>query len=102
MTRSRRPTSGHGRWEGNAIASALTTFAFILITILQFAIFIRAIISWFPIDPRSPFVVILDDITEPVLAPLRRVVPRFGMVDVTPMVAILVLFVIQQALNRAG
>ena len=45
---------------------------------------------------------ILDDITEPVLAPLRRVVPRFGMVDVTPMVAILVLFVIQQALSRAG
>jgi len=43
---------------------------------------------------------ILDDITEPILAPLRKVVPRFGMIDITPMVAFLVLFVIQQALQQ--
>lgn len=51
-------------------------------------------------DPRSPVIRILDEITEPILAPLRQVVPRFGMVDITPMVAMLVLFVIQQALGN--
>ncbi|HZQ38510.1 MAG TPA: YggT family protein, partial [Dehalococcoidia bacterium] len=60
------------------------------------------VISWFPINPRSPWVVVLNDITEPVLAPLRRVVPQLGMIDITPMVAMIVLLVIQRALAQAG
>jgi YggT family protein len=79
---------------------AVVTFANILIYILYAAIFLRAMLSWFPVDRGGPLVRILDDITEPILAPLRRVVPRFGMVDITPMVALLVLFVIQQALQQ--
>jgi YggT family protein len=39
---------------------------------------------------------VLNEITEPILAPLRRVVPRIGMIDITPMVAIFVLYIIQQ------
>lgn len=64
------------------------------------AIFLRAMLSWFPMDQRNLLVRILDEITEPILAPLRQVVPKFGMIDITPMVAFLVLFVIQQALNQ--
>ena len=59
-------------------------------------------LSWFPIDPRSPFVVILHDITEPILGPLRRIVPTVGMIDITPMVAMIVLLVVQQALMKAA
>jgi YggT family protein len=70
--------------------------------VLQVAIFARAIISWFPMDPRSPVIRILDDVTEPILGPLRKVVPRLGMVDITPMVAILILFVIQRAISQAS
>ncbi len=77
-------------------------FASILITILQIAIIARAAISWFPVDPNGPVVRILTEITEPILGPLRRVVPRLGMVDITPMVAILVLFAISQAIGKAG
>ncbi len=77
-------------------------FASILITILQIAIIARAAISWFPVDPRGPVVRILNEVTEPILGPLRRVVPRLGMVDITPMVAILVLFAISQAIGKAG
>ena len=65
-----------------------------LIWALSIAIFLRAIISWFPIDPQNPFVVLLHQITEPILAPLRRVMPRIGMMDITPMVAIILLQVI--------
>ncbi len=63
---------------------------------LSLAIFLRAIISWFPIDPRSPLVSVLDQITEPILEPLRRIVPRLGMIDITPLVAILLLSVVGQ------
>lgn len=63
---------------------------------LSLAIFLRAILSWFPIDPRSPLVTVLDQITEPILEPLRRVVPRLGMIDITPLVAILLLSFVGQ------
>jgi YggT family protein len=78
------------------IGSFLINFVQILVLILQFAIIARAVLSWFPIDPRSPIVSILNEITEPILAPLRRIVPRIGMIDITPMVAIFVLFIIQR------
>ena len=65
------------------------------------AIFLRAILSWFPIDPRSPLVVMLDQITEPILSPLRRVVPRLGMIDITPMVATFILIFLAQAVAQS-
>jgi YggT family protein len=77
------------------IGSFLVNFVRILVVILQIAIIGRAVLSWFPVDPRSPLVSILTEITEPILAPLRRVVPRIGMIDITPMVAIFVLFIIR-------
>jgi YggT family protein len=80
------------------MAAFFTNFLVVLITILQIAIIGRALISWFPVDPSNPLVRVLTEITEPVLAPLRRVIPRFGMIDLTPMVAIIVLSIAQQAL----
>ncbi|MBM3139642.1 MAG: YggT family protein [Chloroflexi bacterium] len=73
----------------------------LLIQILIFAIFARAILSWFPIDRNGPIFRVLNAITEPVLDPLRRVIPMIGMVDITPMVAILLLVFIQAALAGA-
>ena len=78
------------------LGAMLINFVQILVWILQIAIIGRALLSWFPIDPRSPLVTVLNEITEPILAPLRRVVPRIGMIDITPMVAIFVLYIIQQ------
>ncbi|MFN8559005.1 MAG: YggT family protein [Dehalococcoidia bacterium] len=74
-------------------------FAVILITILQFAIIGRAIISWFPLDPGHPLVRVLVEVTEPILAPLRRILPRTGMIDIAPMVAIIVLLAIQTIIS---
>ena len=73
----------------------------VLAQVLTAAIFIRAILTWFPIDPRSPLVTMLDQITEPILAPLRRVVPRIGMVDITPLVAIILLQFLAQAVAQS-
>ncbi|HEY8838345.1 MAG TPA: YggT family protein [Dehalococcoidia bacterium] len=93
--------SARGRSEGNEISHYFLYFANILVWVLWVAILARALISWFPMAPGSPIVRILNEITEPVLAPLRRVVPRLGMVDITPMVAMLVLFFIQLFIQKA-
>ena len=76
----------------------LVSFVDILFQVLIFAILIRALISWFPIAPTSPSIRLLDDITEPILAPLRRVVPRLGMMDITPIVAMIGLQLLRQIL----
>ena len=78
----------------------LLYFVELLFNVLQFAIIIRALLSWFNPRPDNPLVVLLYDITEPVLAPLRRIVPRIGMIDITPLVAILLMSVIQQVLQQ--
>ena len=65
------------------------------------AIFVRAILSWFIHDPRNPLVEVLDQITEPILSPLRRVVPRLGMIDITPLVAIILLQFLAQAVSQS-
>ena len=81
------------------MAQFVLQFANIFIMILYLAVIGRALLSWFPIDPANPLVRVLNEITEPVLAPLRRVIPRLGMIDISPMVAIVVLMVVQQAIQ---
>jgi YggT family protein len=69
----------------------LVQFVDILFKVLIFAIIARALLSWFSLGPSHPVVKLLYDLTEPVLAPLRRVIPMLGMFDITPIVAILLL-----------
>ncbi len=70
-----------------------------IIQFLIIVIFIRAIVSWFPISRDNQFVYILDRLSEPVIEPLRRVVPRIGMIDITPLVALILLQIIRSALQ---
>lgn len=81
--------------KGTPVGETLANFVQILFQVLIFAILIRALISWFPVAPNSPIIRILDDITEPILAPLRRVVPRLGMMDITPIVAMVALQILE-------
>jgi YggT family protein len=64
------------------------------------AIVIRALLSWFNLPPTNPLVNLLYDITEPILAPLRRVVPRIGMIDITPIVAIILMNFLSRMLQE--
>ncbi len=65
-----------------------------LISLLALAIFLRAILSWVVRDPYNPVMQFLDQITEPILQPLRQIIPRMGMIDITPLVAIILLQVL--------
>ncbi|MER3397500.1 MAG: YggT family protein [Chloroflexota bacterium] len=80
----------------------LITFVAYLFQLLSAAIFIRALLSWFPISRDNPLVMFLDRVTEPILAPLRRVIPPIGgVMDITPIVAILLLQFLSQILFDA-
>jgi YggT family protein len=73
-------------------------FVNLLLQILLIAIFVRVLLTWLPIDQSNRIVRILFDVTEPVLAPFRRVIPRIGMFDLSPIAAMLIIQLIQQHL----
>jgi len=80
------------------VTEFLSQFVNILFELLTFAIIARALLSWFNLGPDHPVVRVLYDITEPILAPLRRVIPTLGMIDITPFVAVLLLQFVQRLL----
>ena len=80
----------------------LVNYFIILFTV---AIFVRVILSfavYFMRPPHPPLLVTIDSIvgqiTEPVLAPIRRMLPSFGGLDFSPMVVIIVLMIIREVL----
>ena len=72
----------------------------LFVTFLYLAIFARVILSWFPMQSNNPLVQLVWAITEPILAPIRRFVPRVGMLDITPMVALILIAIIRVVLLR--
>jgi YggT family protein len=57
----------------------------------------RVLMSWLPgLDPRNPIVQFLVQVTEPVLAPLRRLIPPVAMMDISPIVAFLLIEVVRR------
>ncbi|MFC2045042.1 YggT family protein [Chloroflexota bacterium] len=74
-------------------------YVYNLCRILTFSIFLRAILSWFTVNPYNILVVLLDDINKPILSPLRRIVPMLGLFDITPLIAIAIMYVIPPILN---
>jgi YggT family protein len=70
------------------------------IQVLIIAIIARALLSFF-MDPRHVIFEFLATITEPILAPIRAVLPRMGMFDLSPLVAIILLQVVQTVIHRA-
>jgi YggT family protein len=72
-----------------------------LLWVLEIAIVARALMSWFDRSMSNPISQILVQITEPIIAPIRRIVPSAGMLDLSPMVAILLILVLQRMLSTA-
>ena len=77
------------------IASLLSFVARIYILLL----IVRAVVSWFPIDPYSSLYRFLVKVTEPILAPIRSILPETG-IDFSPILAILLIQIIVNILSR--
>ena len=76
----------------------LIYFVDLIFTLLNLAILARVLLSWVRVNPYHPAVELLYRITEPILAPLRRVIPSIGMVDISPVIALILLQIIQEVL----
>lgn len=71
---------------------------------LIIAVIVRSLFSWFPMSRDNEFARLLETITEPLLAPVRQLLPRTSMIDFSGMIVIVVLYVmisvVQTAANR--
>jgi YggT family protein len=71
-----------------------------IVTAYMVVLFARAILSWFPVRPGTPWASVygvLLDLTEPVLAPLRRIIPPAGMFDLSFLVLFVALGILRAA-----
>ena len=75
-----------------------------LCTLLIFARVILSFVGYFARPPHPRFLVALDNfvvqVTEPFLAPIRRMLPNMGGLDFSPMLALIVLYIIREAVKR--
>jgi YggT family protein len=82
---------------GNTLHGAAVVLDYVL-WLYMWVIIARALISWVNPDPWNPIVQFLDRVTEPVLAPIRRLMGwRMG-IDLSPIIAILIIIFLQIAL----
>ena len=79
----------------------LEAFVNVLAQALVLAIFVRVIMSWVPM--RLPFGLndLVWNVTEPVLAPIRRYLPMAGGIDFSPLIALLLIQIIATLILRA-
>jgi YggT family protein len=80
------------------VQTFLSVFVWLLVTALWLLILGRVLLSW--INPRfeGPIARFLYDTTEPLLAPIRRLMPQTGMIDFSPLVLMLIMGVLVRLL----
>jgi YggT family protein len=81
------PTSGAA--GGVVLLAALLMLLRLAIYLAIGAIFVQVIVSW--VNPVSPVAPVVSALTQPLLRPIQRIVPPIGMVDLSPLIALLLL-----------
>lgn len=66
-----------------------------LLTVYKYILIATVLLSWVSPDPYNPIVSFLYRVTEPVLSRIRRHMPAFGPIDLSPLVAFAVIYVVQ-------
>jgi len=67
---------------------------------LRIALLVRVVSSWLPISPYSRWIRWSYAVSEPILRPLRQVIPSMGPIDITPIIAYFLIGIIQGAVLR--
>jgi YggT family protein len=82
--------------------AALATLLSVILTVLYWLILIRALLSWVNPDPYNPIVQFLYKATEPILYPIRKMIPlQFGIgIDISPIIAFLILIFLRSFLVK--
>jgi len=85
--------------------SALAKLVLLSVNLFMFAIFIRIVLSWIAPGQYNPATAIITTLTEPLLAPVRRIIPPLGGFDISPIFVIIALGALTRLLmgfNRLG
>lgn len=84
-----------GRVSGMALLFNSLYFIFLLVTDLFFwTILMRAIASWIG-NNRSPAIALLEDLTDPILQPVQKILPPLGGIDLSPLAVLIAIQVVQ-------
>ncbi|TCM66722.1 YggT family protein [Acinetobacter calcoaceticus] len=94
----------NGMPPSSAVYLLLSTFVEsiqALIRILRYLIFATIILSWVVMftQSRSPYIEVVQELAEPLLAPFRRIMPNMGMIDLSPILAFFTLYLAEIAMN---
>ena len=75
-----------------------------LIRFCRYLIFATIILSWVVMftQSRSPYIEVVQELAEPLLAPFRRIMPNIGMIDLSPILAILALMVVDLIMREVA
>jgi len=80
---------------------ALATIIDLALNVYIWIVIGRALISWVNPDPYNPIVTFLFRATEPVLAPIRRLIPIRGLgIDISPIIVIMIIYFLQTFLVK--
>jgi YggT family protein len=82
------------------VINTVISFIHILATVLVIAIIIRALMSWIMPQDGSGLTRVLLDITEPILAPIRRVLPPVAGIDFSPILAMILVQLVSQLVTQ--
>jgi len=80
------------------VASYLTQLISLVVTIITVVLILNALISFMPLEPWHPVKRFLNQLAEPIVRPFRNILPPTGMIDFTPMIALIVVQIIGQML----
>jgi YggT family protein len=78
-----------------SLAWAVPAVVELLIDIFLLAVIIRVVLSWLNPDPFNPAVALIERLTDPIMRPAQRMVPPISGIDLSPMVVIIALVLLQ-------
>jgi YggT family protein len=82
------------------IQAFLVNFVNLFVFAFNIVLLARVVMSWVSPIPKGRFGILLFELTEPVLLPLRKILPRSQFLDLSPLVAFLLLQVLAEVVNR--
>ena len=85
------------------LAQTLLTLIEDFLLFCRFVIFGSIILSWITVftNARSPFIDVIWQLAEPLLAPFRRIIPNTGPLDFSPILALLSIYILEQLMHQA-
>lgn len=83
------------------MSNQILSLILLVLQALTWALVGRAILSWIDPGARWPITRVLADATDPLIAPIRQIIPPIGMIDISFIVAIVLLQVLQRLLITA-